>query len=253
MLSAQQQSDLTSIVDSSLDRCEELWSSTLGMRRLAKSIKEMAETKIPGHPYLGDNDYSSDDFIALVVDMRDSTKHLRQAISTKVAKVSQMQRVYYEVSALLPAMAKVIQDEHGIVTEYLGDGALALFQVPKEKDKRDQIVYCAHDAAVNCLEALKIVVNPALSARYQLPPLEIGIGLAFSSAIVTRFGLPPNTDVKVVGECVYFAAELSKERNQILVHSFLEHIWPTSERGRIRFQPRKVKDLDAYLLGHAEN
>ncbi len=55
-----------------------------------------------------------------------------------------------------------------------------------------------------------------------------------------------------IGECVYFATELSKGRNEILVHEYLENVWPTGENGRIRFTHRRVKDLNAYLLGYKD-
>jgi len=50
-----------------------------------------------------------------------------RAVSSKTSKVSQLQRIFYETSALLPAMAKLIFFENGSVTEYLGDGVLGLF------------------------------------------------------------------------------------------------------------------------------
>lgn len=242
--------ELFDIVNKSLDRAEELWDNTLGTLTEAIKAEKKAETNIPGHPYLKENEYISDQFIAMMVDMRDSTKHLRQAISMKRARVSQMQRVYYEVSALLSAMAKVIQDEKGAITEYLGDGALALFQLPKEKgNKQNSVIYSASRAARKCIEALNKAVNPVIFERYGLQKLEVGIGMAYSDAIITRFGLRPNTQIKVIGQCIYFASSLAKEgRNEIFIHEYLENLWPTSKDGPIRFQLRKVKDFNGYLL-----
>src|ERR1051326_6145171 len=109
-----------------LDRAEEEWKGTMVKTALLeKSLSEMAESNIPGHSFLGPNNYVSDNFIAMMVDMRDSTEHLRRAISARTARASQMERVFYEISALLPAVARIVKDEKGAVTEYLGDGALA--------------------------------------------------------------------------------------------------------------------------------
>jgi class 3 adenylate cyclase len=251
MLSEKQIQELVAIVNKALDRCEEQWDNTLGRETLLKASAEMSESKIPGHSYLAKDTYKADVFVAFMLDMRDSTKHLRQAISVKIAKVSQMKRVYFEVSALLPAMTKLIQDKDGAVTEYMGDGLLALFQLPEEKKEKDNVLGNCIVAAKNCMSALNKVTNPILSKRYGLPPLEIGIGLAFSDAIISHFGLPPNTEVKAIGECIYFASQLSKGRNEIIVHENLERIWPTSEGGTLRFNIREYKDFKGYVVTKA--
>ena len=73
-----------------------------------------------------------------------------------------MQRVYYEVSALLPAMTRIIQDKNGSVTEYLGDGLLALFQLPQNRNEQDSILGNVITAAKRCMDGLQEVVNPVL-------------------------------------------------------------------------------------------
>lgn len=249
MLTDAQKKELTLIVETSLGRCEELWENTIGKEDTVLRAKFAdSETHIPGHPYLGENQYKSDEFVCLMLDMRDSTKHLRQAISARIAKVSQMQRVYYEVSALLPAMAKLIKDADGAVTEYLGDGLLALFQSSRNIDERNQILKNTITAARDCMEALNQVVNPILKDRYGLPFLEIGIGLAYSDAIISHFGLRPDTQLKVIGECIYLASQLSKGRNEIIVHENLERIWPTSKNGKLKFTLRPFKDFKGYVV-----
>jgi class 3 adenylate cyclase len=246
MLSQNQLDNLKKIALKSLQRAEELWDNTLGNIRQVIAEKMDSETNIPGHPYLKDNDYVSDTFIAMMIDLRDSTKHLRQAIR---AKASQMERVFYEVSALLPTMAKIIQDENGAITEYLGDGAIALFQFPQKKCKEQQdIIYAVSRTAQNCIHAVKDVINPILSDKYQLPELQIGIGLAFSDAIITRFGYKPHTQIKVIGECIYFASKLSKGRNEIFVHEWLENAWPIGDNPKVRFKKMSKDDVNGYLL-----
>jgi class 3 adenylate cyclase len=78
-----------------------------------------------------------------------------------------MQRVFYEVSALLPAMAKIIIEHEGAVTEYLGDGLLALFQLPKQPKDQSSVLYNVMTAAETCLASLHQVVNPILNKRYR--------------------------------------------------------------------------------------
>lgn len=242
---------ITEIVNSSLDISEEQWNNTLEKSRLLKkaTLSEAAKkTNIPGHPYLGDGKYKSDTFIALMLDMRDSKKHLRQAISARIAKVSQMQRVYYEVSALLPAMAYIIEEYKGAVTEYLGDGLLALFLLPKEDEEQRKILKNVMTCSKRCMEANNSIVSKILAKRYSLPDIKIGIGLAFSDAIISHFGLSPNTQVKVIGECVYFASQLSKGYNEIILHENLEYIWPSSKTGKLRFSKREFEKFNGYVV-----
>lgn len=251
VLSDELRDELAKIVNGTLDRCEKQWDNTLGQDKLVKRAMEEAFanfTNIPGHPYLDETKYKSDLFVAFMLDMRDSKIHLRQAISARTARVSMMQRVFYEVSALLPAMAKVINDNKGAVTEYLGDGLLALFQLPKVPSEQSAILYGVIDAARTCMEARVEVVNPILKERYNLPEIDIGIGLAFSDAIISHFGLPPATQVKVLGECIYFASQCSKGRNEIVLHERLENIWPKSKGGKLSFFKRKYKDFDGYVV-----
>ncbi|AFM43586.1 family 3 adenylate cyclase (plasmid) [Desulfosporosinus acidiphilus SJ4] len=250
MLSERLKQELNDIVNRILDRCELQWDNTLGKNELIKALLETyaMDTNIPGHPFLGESEYKSDVFVAFMLDMRDSTKHLRQAISARIASVSEMQRVFYEVSALLPAMTKIIREYKGSVTEYLGDGLLALFQLPKQKEEQAEVLHNVINAANTCLEALNQVVNPILNERFGLPKIEIGIGLAFSDAIISHFGLPPHTQVKVIGECIYFASKCSKGRNEIILHEYLKHIWPKSKKGQLRFTKRSFDKFDGYIV-----
>lgn len=242
--------DIEKIVNDSLDRAKELWENTLDKNKIIVNAKE-AETNIPGHRYLGKDKYKSDYFLAFMLDMRDSTEHLIQAISKRTAKVSEMQRVFYEVSALLPAMAKIIENSEGAVTEYLGDGLLALFQFPfNDKDKREHICMMSMRVARDCLEALHSVVNPILFKRYSLPALKIGIGMSFSQSIITHFGISPNTQIKVIGRCIYDVSKLSKGENEIVIHENLNNIYPSSESGTLRFSRKSFdgEKLYGYVL-----
>lgn len=251
MLSEKLKQELFEIVNATLDRCEKQWNNTLGQEKIIKkALTESfsAQTNIPGHPYLDENQYKSDLFVAFMLDMRDSKKHLRQAIGKYLSDVSMMQRVFYEVSALLPAMGKIVNEYSGAVTEYLGDGLLALFQLPKLSKEQDPILRNVMLAARTCMSALHEVVNPILSNRYRLPALEIGIGLASSEAIISHFGLSPDTQVKVIGECIYFASLCSKGKNEIIVHEGLEAIWPTSKNGTLAFRLKPFIEFNGYIV-----
>ena len=249
MLTTTEKKELDNVVNTSLDRAEQQWNSVMIREDMIKAAAE-TPTKIPGHKYLGKNKYASDTFIAMMLDMRDSRKHLMQAISARTAKVSQMQRVYYEVTALLPCMATIVEkDRDGSVIEYLGDGLLALFKLPlDDKDKAAAELREISRISRKCLEALKTIVNPIIFNRYSLPPLKIGIGLAFSDALITHFGISANSQVKVIGQCIYYASHLSKGNNEIIVHENLENIWPTSDGGKLAFYRKSFKDVNGYIM-----
>lgn len=256
MLNSQQKIIISKLVNDSLDRAESIWSVVDGDINLSESIStesmvydsaEVVKSMIPNYPFVTEGKPVIDDFIACVVDMRESSKHLLCSLSLKTAKVSQLKRVYYETSALLPAIAKTIEFSGGTVTEYLGDGVLALFQLPSTEEKAD-VIYAAHDAAKNCISDTRNIINEALSLRYQLPPINIGVGMAFSKAIVSLVGLEGSKHAKVIGSCVYYAAKLSGGVNEIYSDEKLRCIWPKSHGGTLVFRPKNVKGVDGYLL-----
>jgi len=245
VLSFEQITTLTSLVDDCLDEAEDTWDSVGELIKSRAAFMESASvpSEIPGYPFIQSGKPKVDDFICLVLDMRDSTDHLMCHISEKKADVSMLQRVYYETCALLPATAKVITYGKGSVTEYLGDGVLALFRVDDES-----VISKAYHTASNCFECLHKVINPILRKRYRLPALSAGIGMARSDAIVTLVGLKQSPQAKVFGECVFRATKLSKGTNEIVVDPRLRKGWPTSKGGLISFRSTTIKGESGYVV-----
>lgn len=251
MLPNKQKIELIQVVRESLDEAENIWNKVgdalvMANSRLSTYKAESVNTQIPGYPIIEQGQPKVDDFIAIVADMRDSTTHLLQAISQKTASVNQLQRVFYETSALLPSLAKAIGYENGKITEYLGDGILGLFCVNKED--KSETIYAANRAASKCLETVSDVVNPLIAERYSLPPLQIGVGLAYSKAVVTLVGLPNFMQPKVFGECVFRASKLSSGSNEVIIDKVLRDMWPTSKNGTLRFIPKKKRNVDGFLI-----
>lgn len=256
MLTNNQKTELDAITNKSLDVAEQTWSQVGGelvekqamaaLNAMAKSV----ETEIPGYPVIEHGTPKVSDFIAIVVDMRGSTDHLVKAISPKKADVSQLQRVFYETAALLPALAKAISYRNGAVTEYLGDGVLGLFLCEKEDGNG---IYDAYNGALKCLDTVDEVTNPILNDRYRLPPLKIGVGLSHSSAVVTLVGLTEEyMQPKVFGECVWRATKLAQGTNQIYICKALRLMWPTSKDGKLTFKKKSFNKLDGYLVSKNE-
>lgn len=243
--------DIKNAVNQALNKAETVWGKVGHNFILEKAenysrlFAESIPSKIPGFPFLVDGQPKVQDFVAMFLDIRDSTTHLLNAISEKTASATNLERVLYETTAIFTAGSMIVDDEKGKITEFLGDGFLALFK----KDPNDKAaIYQAHDAAQRNLNALKSIVNPILKDRYGLPDLVIGIGLAYSKAIVTVVGHENNLHAKALGECVYRASKLSGGKNEIIIDKALNLIWPTSDNGKLKFLPTKVKDLDAFII-----
>lgn len=259
-LNDSQRDQVRAIVKDSLDDAERVWDEhghvfdlALESRGIAMdSAMAKAETvpsRIPNHPTVSKDRPKVADFICLVADMRDSSKHLLQAHSRSQPGMEMMKRVYFETAALLPALDMTVGFEGGQVTEYLGDGILALIDAPE--DERDDAVRASYRIARNCIGDTRAIVNNALGERYQLPALDIGVGLAFSSAIIQLVGVPGQMHAKAVGPCVYYATKLSGGRNEIFAHENLHRIWPTSKGGKLSFLRRTLRQTEGYLIGRA--
>lgn len=243
------------LINNSLDNAEKHWNNggyklVMGLESFTANDSAMMEsvskTRIPGHPEVSDTDTIIDDFIALVVDMRDSTNHLMVAISQKKSKVTGLQRVFYETSALLPALERAIQFEGGSTTEYLGDGVLAFFKV--DEKNRNEIIKKSRRAAVYCISNVRNILNDVLNQRYGLPKIDIGIGLAISKAIVSNIGIKNNRHPKAFGECVFRATKISDGRNEICVDTYLRKTWPTSKGGSLKFIEKNKNNFKYYKI-----
>lgn len=255
MLTTEQDKILRATINDSLNRAERHWingghklaaSREAVLESMQKIVMDSEPSKIPGHKLVQDDETVIDEFIAFVADMRDSSRHLMCAISEKTAKVSGLQRVFYETSALLPSLALAIKFEDGNVTEYLGDGVLALFRV--DPNNRKHSIYAANRAAKNSIIEVRSVVNEILSDRYWLPNIDIGVGLSLSKTLVTLVGLPTEKHPKAFGECVFRATKLSGGRNEIITDQYLKSAWPSGKGGTITFKSKKMNNVDGYLI-----
>jgi len=237
--------DIRMLVNRSLDHAEKHWrkgghhliaESASGNEALNKSAMDAAVSRIPGYEIVEDGETIVDEFIAIVIDMRGSTKHMLNA--DKSSSLEGIQRVFYETSALLPALEKTINIYSGGVTEYLGDGVLGFFK--RDEAKPEKAIYNAHDAAKSCLSTTLEIVNESLKIRYGLPPLVIGVGMALSKALISLSGIDGVKHPKAYGECVFRATKLSGGQNVVLIDQRLRDAWPKTQGGTLSFMKSEV-------------
>jgi len=248
-MTEEQEAEIKELIELSLDKAENIWDNIKPLleeaeKRALFAANAAVDTLIPGYPSIKEGEPHLDRFLAMALDMRDSSKHLMCHIAG--AKVTMLQRIFYETSALLPVAARLVGYESGAVTEFLGDGLLAVFRVDDED--KTKTIYAAHRAAKGCMRAVECYVNSALDRRYSLPPLKIGIGLSISQAVVTLVGDPEAPHPKAFGQCVFHATKLSNGVNEICVDEALKMAWPTAKGGKLSFESRHYGNVKGYML-----
>lgn len=246
MLNAIELAEIITFVEYQLDTAEETWLKV--GEDFAKSIKtaslaeDRAISRIPGHPDVPDGYREVSTFIAMMVDLRNSTQRFYTAQGIFHTQEEILKRMYLEISTFIPTIALIINKSSGNVTEILGDGLLALYLVD-DKDK-NKAIYDAYNTSKKCFSALSLAINPALENRYKIHPLEAGIGLALSKGIVQRIGSPGYTQDRVFGRCVFAASKLARGRNEIRGDKEIEHAWPESKGGILKFIPINKTETD---------
>lgn len=122
---------------------------------------------------------------------------------TSVSESMDPERLVTHLGEYLEAMTTVIQDQHGTVDKFIGDGILALFNAPRE---------LADHAAAGCRAALRSqACLQELAVCWEaagLPIFRARIGLHTGEAIVGNFGTPDRFDYTVMGDSVNLASRL---------------------------------------------
>jgi hypothetical protein len=235
---------VSEVCNAHLDKAEYDWNKTNASNLMALdeaiaksnvSMEKFEDSKpslLPGYDMVSLFDPKIDDFIAIVCDIRKSTERLKSARNNVRGIESGIQRVFYETSALLPSLETTINFFQGKVTEYLGDGLLGFIQY---KDK--QQIYDAFHASKACVTLTRDIVNDTLRDRYNLPSLDIGVGLALSPAMIR---IVTENHVKAFGECVWKATKLSDGINSVQIDEKLKLEWPTAKKGGLSFISRDI-------------
>ena len=106
------------------------------------------------------------------------------------------------LNTLFDFMIDVVNQHHGIVNKFLGDGFMAVFGAPIEDAER-----CAHavGASLEILERLD-----RLNAAGKIHPTRVGIGLHMGEAVTGNVGSNDRKEYTIIGDVVNLASRLEQ-------------------------------------------
>lgn len=169
--------------------------------------------------------YKEDEFAALFVDMRDSTKR---------AEYIGAENTFLTMYAYLPAMIIGVHDAKGKIVDIAGDGIMALWR-KSDKTEHENVAQAAGICGENLMQIKDEVTNKILKET-NLPPINIGVGVDYGKVVVTKIGWKDSVyDVKAFGSCINNASHLSKGVDEVRIGEDAANIWPSSVHGRINF------------------
>ena len=106
------------------------------------------------------------------------------------------------LNTLFDFMIDVVNEHHGIVNKFLGDGFMAVFGAPIEDAER-----CAHavSASLEILERLD-----RLNAVGKIHPTRVGIGLHMGECVTGNVGSNDRKEYTIIGDVVNLASRLEQ-------------------------------------------
>ena len=137
---------------------------------------------------------------AMILDMRQFT-HLSQYYENRPDKISDI------INALFDYATTHIASHHGMVDKFMGDGILALWNVPLDCPDYPYQAVSAAQAIITGFEAWhERAVSQGIIPHNTA--LSIGIGIASGTAIVGHFGGAGRLNYSAIGSCINLAARL---------------------------------------------
>jgi adenylate cyclase len=111
------------------------------------------------------------------------------------------------LNTLFAFMIPVINEHHGIVNKFLGDGFMAVFGAPIQDDQQ-----CRHavSAAMNILGHVK-----QLNAEGRIPPTRLGIGLHIGRVMTGNVGGTERKEYTIIGDAVNLASRIEQATKQL--------------------------------------
>jgi adenylate cyclase len=106
-------------------------------------------------------------------------------------------------------MAEVIQSHRGHVSDYIGDGLMALFGIEDNHDCGVDVVR----AGLGMFEALD-ELNPYLESMYG-QGFDIRVGVHVGEAVVGTIGIAPMEKLAAIGDAVNFASRIESANKEV--------------------------------------
>ena len=106
-------------------------------------------------------------------------------------------------------MAEVIQSHGGHVSDYIGDGLMALFGIHGDGDQAARAVR----AGLGMFEALD-EINPYLQTMYGRE-FDIRVGIHVGDAVVGTIGIAPMEKLAAIGDAVNFASRIEAANKEV--------------------------------------
>jgi adenylate cyclase len=141
------------------------------------------------------------------------------------------EEVVHFLNGLFDFMIDIVNQNHGIINKFLGDGFMAVFGAPLPEGNSQQ----------NALKAA-IELRAELSsriARGETPPTRIGMGVHCGTAVTGNVGSPQRREYTVIGNVVNTASRLeslNKELGTSLLVS--DEVWQKGAWAGLRGIPR---------------
>ena len=151
-------------------------------------------------------------------------------------EVVAMLNLYYEV------MVERVERHNGIVTDFAGDGIMAIFGAIEDDTPHADNAVAAGRAMLEALPDLN-----QLLADHGLKPIQIGAGINSGSAIVGAIGAPRRSCYTAVGDMVPIAARvesLTKEAGHWLLFTDRTYAAMKDPIEVIELEPRMVRGRD---------
>ncbi len=186
--------------------------------------------------------YDKENYAVLFVDMRNSTLRAQNVGAEKT---------FLTMHVYLTALLEVVRCHHGKVIDIMGDGIMAFWGGRAARISENMTNSIAVKKAGICgrdmLTVREKVINKIIAIEDLGAEINIGIGVTFDSVIVTKIGIADSYDVKAFGDCINVASKYSsKVTNKVKVSKKVRNLWPSSEGGKIHFDP--IHGEDAYYL-----
>jgi adenylate cyclase len=110
------------------------------------------------------------------------------------------------LNSLFSRLIDVVNDHHGIVNKFLGDGFMAVFGAPIDDSEPSA-------NATRCALAL-LDATDQLSAGGLIPPTRLGIGLHCGASVTGNVGAETRKEYAIIGDTVNIAARIEQATKQ---------------------------------------